>query len=265
MTECVPCGPPAKSSNATPYELKGKEKLQEEMEKIKRDFTEVEADRSRHLKVLEEEKREKDQEWKEKIEESSRKIKISSPPMTSIEKERYRKALEQAYCMAHVSIQAARETLKGNLEVSKNLILNLELVKASGGSGFDDRFGSLCPKEIHLKIPEARVSIEKDPQYKLFREVTVTVMESLIPKIEINYEKIRKMDEKKKEIEKKMLRIEEDLRKVGDESKRKQLLRDEEVLKKEMSELLEEVKEQEKHAEELRKEIESIELKLKVN
>lgn len=262
MTECVPCGPSIKSPSTPPHELKGEDKAQEEIEKVKRDIIEAEASRNRYLKILEEEKQEKSHEFKGGLEELSGKIKISSPPMTSLERERYKKALEEAYCMAFISVQAAREALNGKVDVSKNLISDLERTRASAEKGIDDRISGLCPKEIKLKIPEVNVSIEKDSQYRLFREITTTVTTSLIPRIEMNYEKIRELGEKKKGVEKRMLRIKEEVKKARNEIERKELLAEEEDLEKKMSELLEEVKTQEKQAEELRKEIESMESKL---
>lgn len=262
MTECVPCGPSVKSSPTSPHALKGGDKSQEEIEKTKRDLMEVEASRDRYLKILEEEKQEKSREFKGGLEELSGKIKISSPPMTSLERERYKKALEEAYCMAFISVQAAREALNGKVEVSKNLISDLEHTRASGERGVDDRISGLCPKEIKVKIPEVKVSIEKDSQYRLFREITTTVTTSLIPRIEMNYKRIRELGEKKKGVEKRILRIKEEVKKARNETERKELLAEEEDLEKKMSELLEEVKTQEKQAEELRKEIESLESKL---
>jgi hypothetical protein len=58
----------------------------------------------------------------------SNNMKTSSPPIPQSKKEEYRKILKQANCIAYNSIQAAELALKGNFEISKNILTNLEII-----------------------------------------------------------------------------------------------------------------------------------------
>ena len=241
MTKCVPCGTPSHRSSPEPsyrtsprassyrklkamaesYRMELLQKFGEEAAKefnycispfcsadplscIDLCFNSLydSYEKKAYLKVMEQEKIQKKSEFRKMVSELSRQLKTSPPPMNSIEKEHYKKALKQAYCIAYTSIKAAEMALKGNFEISNQLLTNIENARITAGAVFDTSGQPLssCP-DINFEIPDVRMSIEKDPRYMRYMEITKNI-QALIPKIEENSKELQMVQEKKIQAEK---------------------------------------------------------------
>lgn len=87
--------------------------------------------------------------------------------------------------------------LKGNFDIYKNLMINLESMRPIVGQVFESSSVlASCPKP-DFKIPDVGMSIEKDSRYVRYNEVVKTI-QTLIPEIETNFRELQKVQEKKK-------------------------------------------------------------------
>ncbi|PMP84298.1 MAG: hypothetical protein C0175_00275 [Caldisericum exile] len=205
MTRCVPCGPSREPSYQQPLPEPINSEQEKLVEEVRREAQKEDDARKQYVKSLQQEKEQKNMEFKRMVPELISQMKTSPPPMNSIQKEQYKKALEQAYCAAYTSIKAAEMALQGKFEISKNLITDLENIRATAGAGFDTEYGrkllSSCSGSINFKIPDVQMSIENDPQYVKYIEITKNV-QALIPKIEANFNELQTIQEKKEQAKK---------------------------------------------------------------
>lgn len=229
-------------------------------EKIIETQKKAEEERKIYEKQLQEEKIKEDLRFREEIKKIAKNIKTSPPPMTQAQKEQYRKALEQAYCVAYNSVKAAKLALEGKFEISKNLQTDIENLRTTAGYGFDTQVPS-CPKDLKFNIPEVRASIEKDPQYLLLTQIT-SKMQVLIPHIEETYKNIQALQEKKKEIDKKITEIKEEIKKTKSPKIKKELKKEEDDLTKEAKELLSQIQERSNKVENLEEEVKKAKMEL---
>jgi hypothetical protein len=202
MTRCVPCGPSEPLPQKPQYQQGSEQHNLEKKrltEKIREEAIKEQVVREQHVKSLQQKK---EQEFKNMVSELSSQMKTSHPPMNSIQREQYKKALEQAYCVAYTSLKAAEMAIQGEFEISKKLLTNLENMRASAEQVFDGNNNlASCPKP-DFNIPDVKMSVERDLRYVKYNEITETVR-ALIPKIEANFKKLQTVQEKKKEAEKK--------------------------------------------------------------
>jgi hypothetical protein len=170
-------------------------------------------------------------------------MKISSPPIPQSKKEEYRKILKQANCIAYNSIQAAELALKGNFEISKNILTNLEIMTDKAKAGFDDKTSIDCPGNIEFNIPEPKMSIDQDSVYKSYQEITQLVS-ILIPEIQANNEASKIIQDKKQRLQKETEQLEnelKDLQKKIKTTKNPKKKRDYKLLEEEAKMLLQQV------------------------
>jgi hypothetical protein len=135
-------------------------------------------------------------------------IKISSPPVSSLQKSAYKRSLEHAACVAYTSIVAAELAMQGSFELSNNLVTELEKTRDLSSAGFDDNRKLLCPEEMSLEVPQVYSVVEADPQYIRFNEITKSV-QVLMPRIESNYKRLLEVKKIKDDNEKKLKELNE--------------------------------------------------------
>ena len=232
MSRCVPCGSSREPSSQQPQPEPRNSEQEKLVEEVRREAQKQQDAREQYVKSLLQEKEQKNREFKEEVFKLSSQMKTSPPPMNSFQKEQYKKALEQAYCAAYTSIKAAEIALQGKFEISKNLITDLENIKATAGAGFDTEYSgkllSSCPKDINFKIPDVRMSIEKDPQYVKYIEIAKNV-QALIPKIEANFNELQTIQEKKEQAKKKIKEVEAKIEKVKKDKDKAKTQKDKET------------------------------------
>lgn len=257
MTRCV-CEGNSRGSYLSPTSplQQQEEKL---IDEVRKEAIKEEKERKLYLNKLMTEKQQEEK-FKNDIKQLSQNMRISSPPMTQAQKEQYRKALEQAYCVAYNSVKAAKLALEGKFEISKNLQTDIENLRDTAGTRFGTQASS-CPKDLKFNIPEARASIEKDPQYVLLTQIA-NKMQTIIPQIEETFKNIQALQEKKKEVDKKIIEIKEKIKKTKSPKLKKELKEEEDDLTKEAEQLLSQSQEQLTKAEELRKEVNKAETEL---
>jgi len=96
------------------------------------------------------------------------------------------------------------------LKLSENLLTDLERIREKAGEGFDDKVSTKCPKNLEFTIPEPKMSIEEDPIYKNYKEITQSVLD-LFLEIQASFEEFKLNQEKKKEIQENTAKIENKL------------------------------------------------------
>jgi hypothetical protein len=204
-TRCVGYDDEPSSTYTPPQQPNYQEQEEEKMrQQIILQQQKAQQEKEKYLRELEQKRIQEIQKFRS----LSYQMKTSSPPISQSQKEEYKKALNQAYCIAYNSIKAVEMALKGNLEVSKNLLTDIENARRSAGESFDDKFSISCPQNIAFKIPEVRMSIESDSQYINFKNVAQSA-QKLIPGIETYYKDFQTIQEKKKEITDKKKNLEE--------------------------------------------------------
>jgi hypothetical protein len=171
-------------------------------------------ERERYIRELEQKRKQEIQE----IRSLSYQMKISSPPISQSQKEEYKKALNQAYCIAYNSIQAAEMALKGNFEISENILTDLEKTREKAGEGFDNKTTISCPEKLEFNIPEPKMSIDEDPVYKNYQEIIQSVS-NLILEIQANNEEAKIIQDKKQELQKKMEQLKNELKNLQEKIK----------------------------------------------
>ncbi len=188
-------------------------------------------------------------------------IKITPPPMSPSDKEKYQKVLKDAWCIAYHSIQAAKLALSGNISVSKELETDLERLRSQAGMGFDKP--SSCPPgiELQFKIPEVKMAIEKDEQYKLLTEVHSEI-QKLLPEIEKNVIKKKELKAKKEKIEENLKQIENRLNQTKDQQTKSKLEKEKDDLLAQAREIYKEAEEQERKSKELEMKVKNAETKI---
>jgi hypothetical protein len=206
-TRCVGYDEP--SSSYTPSQQPNFQQQQEEelRQQLILQQQKAQQEKERYIKELEQKRAEEVQRYKL----LSNNMKISSPPIPQSKKEEYRKILKQANCIAYNSIQAAELALKGNFEISKNILTNLEIMTDKAKAGFDDKTSIDCPGNIEFNIPEPKMSIDEDPVYKSYQEITQSVS-NLILEIQANNEESKIIQDKKQRLQKEMDRLKNELK-----------------------------------------------------
>jgi hypothetical protein len=206
-TRCV--GYDESSSSYTPSQQPNFQQQQEE--KLRQQLIlqqqKAQREKERYIKELEQKRAEEIQRYKL----LSHQMKTSSPPISQSQKEDYKKILKQANCMAYNSIQAAELALKGNFEISKNILTDLEKITDKAKTGFDDKTSIDCPGNIEFNIPEPKMSIDEDPVYKSYQEITQSVS-NLILEIQANNEESKIIQDKKQRFQKEMDRLKNELK-----------------------------------------------------
>jgi len=213
-TRCVGYDEP--SSSYTPSQQPDFQQQQEE--KLRQQLIlrqqKAQQEKERYIKELEQKRAEEIQRYKL----LSHQMKISSPPISQSQKEEYRKILKQANCIAYNSIQAAELALKGNFEISEKLLTDLEIMTDKAKAGFDDRTSISCHENIEFNIPEPKMSIDEDPVYKSYQEITQSVS-NLILEIQANNEEAKIIQDKKQELQKKMEQLKNELKNLQEKIK----------------------------------------------
>jgi hypothetical protein len=209
-TRCV--GYDEQSSSYTPsqqpdFQQQQEEELRQQRERLKLEQQKAQQEKERFIKEL----KHKQAEEILKYELLSNYMKISSPPIPQSQKEEHRKILKQANCIAYNSIQAAELALKGNFEISKNILTNLEIMTDKAKTGFDDKTSIDCPGNIEFNIPEPKMSIDQDPIYKSYQEITQSVS-NLILEIQANNEESKIIQDKKQRLQKEMEQLKNQLK-----------------------------------------------------
>jgi len=206
-TRCV--GYDEQSSSYTPSQQPNFQQQQEEelRQQLILQQQKAQQEKERYIKELEQKRAEEVQRYKL----LSNNMKISSPPIPQSKKEEYRKILKQANCIAYNSIQAAELALKGNFEISKNILTNLEIMTDKAKAGFDDKTSIDCPGNIEFNIPEPKMSIDQDSVYKSYQEITQSVS-NLILEIQANNEESKIIQDKKQRFQKEMDRLKNELK-----------------------------------------------------
>jgi hypothetical protein len=206
-TRCV--GYDESSSSYTPSQQPNFQQQQEE--KLRQQLIlqqqKAQQEKERYIKELEQKRAEEIQRYKL----LSDQMKISFPPISQSQKEEYKKILKQANCIAYNSIQAAELALKGNFEISKNILTDLEKITDKAKTGFDDKTSIDCPGNIEFNIPEPKMSIDEDPVYKSYQEITQSVS-NLILEIQANNEESKIIQDKKQRFQKEMDRLKNELK-----------------------------------------------------
>ncbi len=198
-TRCVPCGASESLPQRPQYQQPDLE--EDKWQKFREELEEAAKVAKQYAQSLQQKK---EQEFKSMVSELRSQMKIS-----------YKKALEQAYCVAYTSLQAAAMAIQGEFEISKNLLTNIENMRASAGQLFDgNNILTSCPKpDFH--IPDVKMFVEKDPRYVQYNKITETVR-ALIPKIEANFKELQKVQEKIKEAEEKKKEAETKIKEINE-------------------------------------------------
>ncbi len=249
MVYCKQIGDYSETKPSRPYLQERSNQVEQEVEEIRQEAFKQEDLRRNYIKEFQKEN------IRNEILELSTQIKITPPPMSQSDKERYKKALKDAWCIAYNSVQSAKLALSGNISVSGELETDLERLRSQAGEGFDKL--SKCPHGIEpqFKIPEIKMAIEKDEQYKLLTDIQSTI-QKLLPEIEKNIFK-------KKELKAKKEKIQEDLRTVEEQINQTKDKQTKEKLTKQKDDLLAQALATEKEAEEQEKISKELEMKVK--
>jgi len=204
-TRCVGYDEPSTSSpGLTPYQV---QQLEEFRQRVILQQQEAQREKERYIRELEQKRAEEIRRY----ELLSHQMKSSSPPISQSQKEDYKKILKQATCMAYNSIQAAELALKGNFEISKNILTDLEKTREKEGEGFDNKTTISCPEKLEFNIPEPKMSIDEDPVYKNYQEIIQSVS-NLILEIQANNEESKIIQDKKQRFQKEIDRLENELK-----------------------------------------------------
>jgi len=206
-TRCVGYDEPSRSytpSQQPNFQQQQEEKLRQQLMLQQQ---KAQQEKERYIKELEQKRAEEIQRYKL----LSHQMKTSSPPISQSQKEDYKKALNQAYCIAYNSIQAAEMALKGNIGISGELLTDLEKITDKAKTGFDDKTSIDCPENIEFNIPEPKMSIDEDPVYKNYQEIIQSVS-NLILEIQANNEESKIIQDKKQRFQKEMDRLKNELK-----------------------------------------------------
>ena len=209
-TRCVGYDEPSRTytpSQQPNFQQQQEEELRQQRERLKLEQQKAQQEKERYIKELEQKRAEEVQRYKL----LSNNMKISSPPIPQSQREEYRKILKQANCIAYKSIQAAELELKGNFKLSKNILTDLEIMADKAKVGFDDKTSIDCPGNIKFNIPEPKMSIDEDPVYKSYQEITQSVS-NLILEIQANNEESKIIQDKKQRFQKEMDRLKNELK-----------------------------------------------------
>lgn len=220
MTKCVSCGTDNSGAESRQKPSREEEKESEasrmKMEEVKQKIMEM-VERTKEREEIERKLRadyikneiEKEREQAAIMGNQILKdIKISSPPVSSLQKSAYKRSLEHAACVAYTSIVAAELALQGSFELSNNLVTELEKTRDLSSAGFDDNRKLLCPEEMRLEVPQVYSVVEADPQYIRFNEITKSV-QVLMPRMESNYKRLLEVKKIKDDNEKKLNELNE--------------------------------------------------------
>jgi hypothetical protein len=215
-TRCVGYDEPSRSYTPSqqPDFQQQQEELRQQRERLKLEQQKAQQEKERFIKELKHKQAEEILKYKL----LSNYMKISSPPIPKSQREEYRKILKQANCIAYNSIQAAELALKGNFEISKNILTNLEIMTDKAKTGFDDKTSIDCPGNIEFNIPEPKISIDQDPIYKSYQAITQSVS-NLILEIQANNEEAKIIQDKKQELQKKMEQLKNELKNLQEKIK----------------------------------------------
>lgn len=209
-TRCV--GYDEQSSSYTPsqqpdFQQQQEEELRQQRERLELEQQKAQQEKERFIKELEQKRAEEIQRYKL----LSDQMKISFPPISQSQKEEHNKILKQANCIAYNSIQAAELALKGNFEISEKLLTDLEIMTDKTKAGFDDKTSIDCPGNIEFNIPEPKISIDQDPIYKSYQEITQSVS-NLILEIQANNEESKIIQDKKQRLQKETEQLKNELK-----------------------------------------------------
>lgn len=263
-TRCVGYDEKPASSYTQPQQPNYQEEIERYRQELILEQQESQLQKEQYLRELEQKRIQEIQ----RLKSLSYQMKTSPPPISHSQKEAYRKTLNQAHCTAYNLIQVSEMALKGNFEISENLLTDLERIREKAGEGFDDKVSTKCPKNLEFTIPEPKMSIEEDPIYKNYKEITQSVLD-LFLEIQASFEEFKLNQEKKKEIQENTAKIEnklQNLKKKIKETKDPKKKREYNSLLAEAQALLQEAKnkyqEVLKNEEKLLKEKQEIENKL---
>ncbi len=209
-TRCVGYDEPSRSFTPPQqpnFQQQQEEELRQQRERLKLEQQKAQQEKERYTKKLEQKRAEEIQRYKL----LSNNMKISSPPMPQSQKEEHNKILKQVNCIAYNSIQAAELALKGNFEISKNILTNLEIMTDKAKTGFNDKTSIDCPGNIEFNIPEPKMSIDQDSVYKSYQEITQSVS-NLILEIQANNEESKIIQNKKQRLQKEMEQLKNQLK-----------------------------------------------------
>jgi len=209
-TRCVGYDEPSGSytpSQQPNFQQQQEEELRQQRERLKLEQQKAQQEKERYIKELQLKRAEEIQRYKL----LSNNMKTSSPPIPQSQREEHRKILKQANCIAYNSIQAAELALKGNFEISKNILTNLEIMTDKAKAGFDDKTSIDCPGNIEFNIPEPKMSIDQDSVYKSYQEITQSVS-NLILEIQANNEESKIIQDKKQRLQKEMEQLKNELK-----------------------------------------------------
>jgi len=198
--------PSTSSPGLSPYQVQ-QQQLEELRQRLILQQQEAQREKERYIRELEQKRAEEIQRYKL----LSHQMKTSSPPISQSQKEDYKKILKQANCMAYNSIQAAELALKGNFEISKNILTDLEKTREKAGEGFDNKTTISCPEKLEFNIPEPKMSIDEDPVYKNYQEIIQSVS-NLILEIQANNEEVKIIQDKKQRFQKEIDHLENELK-----------------------------------------------------
>jgi hypothetical protein len=209
-TRCVGYDEPSRSytpSQQPNFEQQQEEELRQQRERLKLEQQKAQQEKERYIKELEQKRAEEVQRYKL----LSNNMRISSPPIPQSQKKEYKKILKQANCIAYNSIQAVELVLKGNFEISKNILTNLEILAEKTKAGIDDRTSINCPGNIEFNIPEPKMSVDQDSVYKSYQEITQSVS-NLFLEIQANNEEAKIIQDKKQRLQKEMEQLKNELK-----------------------------------------------------
>jgi len=208
-TRCVGYDEPSRSYTPSqqPNFQQQQEELRQQRERLKLEQQKAQQEKERYIKELEQKRAEEVQRYKL----LSNNMKISSPPIAQSQREEYRKILKQANCIAYNSIKAVELALKGNFEISKNILTNLEILAEKTKAGIDDRTSINCPGNIEFNIPEPKMSVDQDSVYKSYQEITQSVS-NLFLEIQANNEEAKIIQDKKQRLQKEMEQLKNELK-----------------------------------------------------
>jgi hypothetical protein len=209
-TRCVGYDEPSRSytpSQQPNFQQQQEEELRQQRERLKLEQQKAQQEKERYIKELEQKRAEEIQRYKL----LSNQMKTSSPPIQQSKKEEYRKILKQANCIAYNTIQAAELALKGNFEISEKILTDIEKITDKAKTGFDDRASIDCPGNIEFNIPEPKMSMDQDPIYNSYQEITQSVS-NLILEIQANNEESKIIQDKKQRLQKEIDELKNELK-----------------------------------------------------
>jgi hypothetical protein len=207
-TRCVGYDDEPSSTYTPPQQLNYQEQEEKKMrQQIILQQQKAQQEKEKYLRELEQKRIQEIQKFRS----LSYQMKTSSPPISQSQKEEYKKALNQAYCIAYNSIKAVEMALKGNIGISGELLTDLEKITDKAKAGFDDKTSIDCPGNIEFNIPEPKMSIEQDSVYKSYQEITESAS-NLILEIQANNEESKIIQDKKQRLEKEMEQLKNKLK-----------------------------------------------------